>query len=353
MQPAVPDPQAPEAAAEPLAARARREALALAPAAFRHALRLRMVSARMVDLQREGRIAFHSAVVGEELAVVATALAARESDWVFPGAREWGVALVRGLPLSAYVQHAFGAGTSPGKGHPSPDHAPARSLRVGPSSGVVGAHLPQAVGFAWAARARREAIATLAIFGDGATSTGDFHNAINFAGVFRAPVVLVCRNNGRAGAGSTARQTKTETIAEKAVAYGVASARVDDEDPIEVLAVVREALLRAAEGKGATLVEIVTHPPETLEGVDLYALPGVDALANLRRALEETSSLDAAAVAVMRAEISAEIDAAIALAEKAAPPTAASLFDDVYAQLPAHLAAQRALASAHPAPRKE
>lgn len=352
MQPAVPDPKAPEGA-EPLAARARRDALAAAPAAFRHALRLRMVSARMVELQREGRVAFHAAVVGEELAVVATALAAREADWVFPGTREWGVAIVRGLPLATYFQHAFGTALDPAKGHSAPDHAPARAHRVAPASGVVGAHLPQAVGFAWAAKSRREEVATLAIFGDGATSTGDFHNAVNFAGVFRAPAVLVCRNNGRAGAAATTRPMKAGSVAEKAVAYGVASARVSGEDPIEILAVVREALLRAAEGKGATLVEIVTHPPESLEGVDLFSLPGTDALASLRRALEESGRLDAAAVAVMRGEIAAEIDAAVAAAEKGAPPPPETLFDDVYAHVPAHLAAQRALASAHPAPRKE
>jgi pyruvate dehydrogenase E1 component alpha subunit len=338
-------PDAPDARGESLAARARRDAYQAAPLLHRHMLRLRMLSARMVDLQREGRIAFHASILGEEAAVVAAALAARATDWVFPGTREWGVGLVRGLSLAAYAHHAFGTAEDAAKGHAPPDHPVAKSQRVAPASGVVGAHVPQAVGFAWAARTRREDVVTLAVFGDGATSTGDFHNALNFAGVFRAPCVFVCRNNGRAGASPTSRQTRTQTLAEKAVAYGIASARVTGTDAVETLAVLREAVLRAADGKGATLVEVLTHPPETLDDVDLFALPGEDALAALRSMLVAEGRLDAASDSALRARIGAEIDAAVAEASAASPPAPATLFDDVYARIPSHLEAQRALAT--------
>ncbi len=342
MQPAVPDPPAQKGdpAAEGVF---RREAREGALALFRHMVRLRLVSHRMVELQREGKVAFHASCIGEESAVVGAALAARANDWVFPGTREWGVALVRGLPLATYLSHAFGNAEDPAKGHAPPDHPPARAVKVAPASGVVGAHVPQAVGFAWAAKIRKEDVVTIAVFGDGATSTGDFHNAMNFAGVFRSASVLVCRNNGRAGSSPTSRQTRTETIAEKAVAYGVASARVSGAEPLEAFALVREGVARAAAGKGALLVEILTHPPDTLEGRDLFALSEHDPLVSLRRVLERDGKLDAAAEEAMRAEIQVEIDEAVAHAERVPPPPARTLFDDVYATMPPHLEAQRAL----------
>src|SRR5262245_36121112 len=112
-----------------------------AGALHRHIVLLRIISARMVALQRAEKIGFHTSSIGEEAVIVGAALAAREDDWVFPGAREWGAALVRGLPLSAYVHHAYGNAEDPSCGHAPPDHPPARKCRVVPASGVVGAHL--------------------------------------------------------------------------------------------------------------------------------------------------------------------------------------------------------------------
>ncbi len=346
MQHAVSDSPAPAEGAPPpdaLEARARREALEAALPMFRHMLRLRVVSARMVDLQREGKVGYHASSIGEEAAIVASALAAREQDWVFPGTREWGAALVRGLPLSAYLNQAFGNAEDASKGHSPPDHPPAKSFRIAPASGVVGAHVPQSVGFAWAAKIRKEDVVTLAVFGDGATSTGDFHNAVNFAGVFKTASVLVCRNNGRAGASPISRQTRTETIAEKAIAYGVADARVSGSDALATFTAIRAGVLRAAEGKGALLVEVVTHPEPSLEGVDLFAMSEHDPLVGLRRVLERDGRLDAEAEETMRAELAAEVDAAIAAAMRAPAPNASTLFEDVFARVPAHLVAQRAL----------
>src|SRR5262249_11042333 len=121
-------------------------------------------------------------------------------------------------------------------------------------------HLPQAVGTAWAAKIAKDDVVALALFGEGATSTGDFHNAMNFAGVFKAPVVFVCRNNGHAAGTPAARQTKNESFADKAVAYGVASVKIEGTHPLEVVSTIRAAVARAAEGRGASLVEIVTRP---------------------------------------------------------------------------------------------
>ena len=145
---------------------------------YRHMLTLRLLSARMVDLQRTSKVALHTSCLGEEAVIAAATLAARASDWVFPGAREWGAAIVRGLPIEAYVHHAFGTIHDAAKGHSAPDHPPARMYRVAPASGVAGAHVPQAVGAAWAAKIKKDDVATVAIFGDAANGTGDLHNAL-------------------------------------------------------------------------------------------------------------------------------------------------------------------------------
>jgi pyruvate dehydrogenase E1 component alpha subunit/2-oxoisovalerate dehydrogenase E1 component alpha subunit len=309
-----------------------------AGAIHHHMTRARVVSARMVALQRTERIGFHTSSIGEEAAIVGAALAARPADWIFPGAREWYAALARGMPLASYVHHAFGSAQDPAKGHASPDHAPARSWNVVPPSGVVGAHLPQAVGAAWAAKIAKTDTAALALFGAEVTSSGDFHNALNFAGVFKAPVVFVCRT--RAGSG--------QRVADRAVAYGVASARVDGSDAMAVVTLVQAALARARDGKGATLVEIevpalaaLAKPESVLDDDRVLDLGPGDPLVRLREALVAEKLLDTAADAAIARETRDELDAAIAEAARVGSPAPATIFDHVYAVVPAHLAAQR------------
>jgi TPP-dependent pyruvate/acetoin dehydrogenase alpha subunit len=322
-------------------------ALADGLALYRHMVTLRLVSARMVDLQRSEKIAFHASCLGEEAVIAATAMAARDDDWVFPGTREWGAALVRGLPISAYVHHAFGSGADAAKGHSAPDHPPARKYRVAPASGIPGAHVTQAVGAAWAAKIKKHDVAALAIFGDAANSTGDLHNALNFAGVFKPACVFVCRQDGRAPSAHSD---------ERAVAYGIAHARVDGSDALAVLTLVRAALARATLGNGATLIEATTRPlspvlpVETWQrgGAELLALGETDPLAVLRQVLQRESLLDTAADDAIARDVRAAIDAAVAEAERAGPPARSTIFDDVYAEVPAHLEAQKAQKESSP-----
>jgi TPP-dependent pyruvate/acetoin dehydrogenase alpha subunit len=317
-----------------------RAALDLGAALHRHMVRARVISARMVALQRSERIGFHTASIGEEAAIAGAALAAREGDWIFPGARDWYAALVRGLPLAAYVHHAFGSAEDPAKGHAAPDHAPARAFDVVPPSGIVGAHLPQAVGAAWAAKIARggadraRAIASIALFGAEVAESGDFHNALNFAGVFRAPAVFVCRSK------------PGKRIVDRAVAYGLANGQVDGSDALAVLTVVRAALTRASEGKGATLIEVVTPALATpddaaLAAGDVLDLGADDPVVRLRRVLAREKRIDLGAQESIAEDVRAELDVAIAAAERAGAPAPVTIFDHVYAGVPAHLAAQR------------
>ena len=306
-----------------------RASLADAEGLYRHMVTLRLVSARMVDLQRSEKVAFHSNCLGEEAVIAAATVAARENDWVFPGAREWGASIVRGLPIASYMHHAFGSGKDPAKGHSAPDHPPARRFRVAPASGIPGAHVPQAVGAAWAAKIKKEDVAAVAIFGEAASSAGDFHNALNFAGVFKPACVFVCRTQQ-----GHSRAARAEPFATKAIAYGIASASVDGCDALAVLTVVRAALARAVLGKGATLVEAVTLP---------FAADGgeTDPLVRLRRVLERENLLDAARDEAMAREIRTVIDAAVEGAEREGAPATSTIFEDVYAEVPAHLALQK------------
>jgi TPP-dependent pyruvate/acetoin dehydrogenase alpha subunit len=255
-----------------------------------------------VLLQRAEKIASHHAALGEEAVIVGAASALRANDWLFPGVREWGAGLVRGIPIAEYVHHAFGSKQSRAKGHAPPDYVASREARVAPASGIPGAHLPQAVGAAWAAKIKKDDVVALALFGAEVTSSGDFHNAMNFAGVFKAPCVFVCRGEGAAA---------------KAVAYGIASAKVDGSDASAVHRIVREAIERAAAGKGATLIEAPTKP---ITSMDDAALASDAVLGDLAR--------DEAFVRDVRAEI----EEAIAAAEAAGPPAPSTLFEDVYAQ---------------------
>jgi TPP-dependent pyruvate/acetoin dehydrogenase alpha subunit len=322
----------------------RRADLDSARALYAHAVRARLLSARMTLLQHAGRVAFHAASIGEEVAVVAAAMALRGSDWFFPGHREWSGALVRGVPTAGYVHQAFGTGADAMKGHGAPDHPASKSCRVVPASGLVGAHLVQAVGCAWAARMRKDDVVTLAMFGTSAAATGDFHNAVNFAGVFKAPCVLVSRDSLVHGP-----DEPVAPLADRAAAYGVACATADGADALGVLSLVRAAVARAAAGKGPTLVEIATHRftelPDDWAAPELLALGASDPVARLRHLLEREGVLAAPAHDALVGEIRTEIDAAVAAAESAAKPAFASIFEDVYAEVPAHLRAQAEEAS--------
>jgi 2-oxoisovalerate dehydrogenase E1 component alpha subunit len=317
----------------------------LAVALYEQMVLARELDERLVSLQREGRIMSHATAVGEEATIVGAAAALHDEDWVFLAGREMAAALWRGMPLAACAHHVFGTARSAGKGrnvHGSPFWKPTRVASASPLSGT---HIPHAVGVAWAARVRHEDVAALVFFGEGATSSGDFHTALNFAGVTRAPVLAVCRNNGWATSTPASRQTASEGFAIKALAYGLRGVRVDGGDVTAVLGVVREARERASRGEGGTLIEAVTVPRQSTPATDVAtdaAWPRRDPIARMRRHLQAKGLVSAESDARLAAEVRADVDRAIAEASSGALPEAGAWFDDVYASLPWHLREQRA-----------
>src|ERR1043166_896414 len=179
---------------------------------FEVMLLTRMVDDRMMRLQRQGRLGFYMKSLGEEASHIAAA-ALRASDWVFPSYREQGAWLWRGYTLQQYVDQLFGNADDPAKGRQMPVHHSASWLHLVSVSAPVGTQIPHAVGAAYAARMRATDDVAMTLFGEGATSTGEFHVGMNFAGVWRAPCVFVCRNNGPATGRPSTRQTAARTFA--------------------------------------------------------------------------------------------------------------------------------------------
>ncbi len=312
----------------------------LAIALYEQMVLARELDERLIALQREGRISSHASAIGEEAAIVGAAAAMRDEDWLFLTSREMAAAMWRGAPLAACAHHVFGTARSAGKGRST--HVPPfwKAARVASVSPLAGTQIPHAVGVAWAARLRKEDVAALVFFGEGATSSGDFHAALNFAGVTRAPIVALCRNNGWAISTPVSRQTASSGFAIKALAYGLRGVCVDGADVVAVLGVVREARLRASAGEGGTLIEAVTTPrPEAGGGPSGWS--DRDPIARMRLHLESRGLTGGESDARLVAELRADVEAALSDAAAAEAPSRESMFEDVYADLPWHLREQR------------
>jgi pyruvate dehydrogenase E1 component alpha subunit len=329
--------------------------------AYREMKRLRLLDARMILLQRQGRVGFYGACTGQEATPIAAALAIEPGDWVFPALRESVMMLVRGFPLATYIAQVFGNAGDLLKGRQMPSHMSGRRVQQVSWSSCIGPQIPQAVGAAWAAKLRGDPTVVLAFMGDGATSEPDFHAGMNFAAVYQAPCVLICQNNHWAISVPTARQTASQTIAVKGRAYGIPSVRVDGNDVLAVHRVVSEAAARARGGGGPTFIEALTYrigahstsddPTRYRAQSEVEAWMKRDPLARLRAHAVHLGLLDDAADAALEQELNAEIAAAVAEVEALGPPARETLFDDVYAELPWNLEDQRAeLAKTPPAP---
>jgi pyruvate dehydrogenase E1 component alpha subunit len=317
----------------------------------RELLRIRVLDARMVVLQRQGRVGFYGACTGQEAVPIACGFAVQSNDWVFPALREQAIMLVRGLSLRTYIAQSFGNSGDLLKGRQMPSHGSARSVNQVSWSSVIGPQIPQAVGAAWAAKLQRRPDVMLGFMGDGATSEPDFHAAMTFAGVHRTPSVLICQNNGWSISIPTARQTASETIAVKGKAYGVPSVRIDGNDVLAVYETVKAAVDRARSGDGPTFIEAVTYrigahstsddPTRYRSNEEVERWQRRDPLERFHRWLVKRGLTTDERRAAIEAELDAEVVAAIKDVEPMPNPPRESLFDDVYAELPWHLREQR------------
>jgi pyruvate dehydrogenase E1 component alpha subunit len=316
---------------------------ALARRLFEGMLTIRVTDARMMALQRQGRIGFYGEAMGQEAAVVGSAAASLPDDWIIPALREAGVGLFRGMPLESYLAQIFGNAADPSKGRQMPCHPCDRATNYVVMSSCVSTQIPHAVGVAMGMKlSGHRGRCAFGFMGDGGTSEGDFHVALNFAGVMAAPVVLVCQNNQWAISTPGGVQTAADTIALKAIGYGVPSMR-DGNDVLAVYDAVRRAAERARSGGGPTFVELLTYRVSAHSSSDdpsRYRDESVteiwktrrDPLRRMKLLLEARGWLAAGESEAMAAAIETRVRECIAAQEQVGPPPKSSLFDDVYEQ---------------------
>ena len=318
---------------------------------YEHMLLLRALDGRMMNLQRQGRIGFYGTALGEEAATLGSAAAVRDTDWVFPALRQGGVLLWRGFPLEAFIAQLIGNSGDVLNGHQMPCHYADRGVNVVAWSSVIGTQLPHAVGMAWAARHKGKDDIAVAYLGDGATSSADFHAAMNFAGVWKAPVVFVCQNNQWAISVPVEAQTAVVELVRKADGYGVPAVRVDGNDALAVHRAVSEAAARARRGDGPTFIECVTFrmgghsssddPTRYRSDEVVAAWKLKDPVVRLRRYLERKGLWGEAQETATNDAWNAKIGDAIKVAEAMPAPAVESIFDGVYASPPWNLREQR------------
>jgi pyruvate dehydrogenase E1 component alpha subunit len=217
---------------------------------YRSMVLLRTYDERSLVYHRQGRIGTYAIFWNHEAMQAGATYALERDDWIFPSYRESAIGLLRGMPTSTVL--------SWWRGHPAGWWNPL-DYNVASICVPIATHVPHAAGLAWGKKLRGERACALVFFGDGATSEGSFHEGANFAAVMRAPLVLFCNNNGWAISTPLEAQTAAETLADKAVGYGMPGLRVDGGDVLAVFEATREAVDRARAGEGPTFIEAVTY----------------------------------------------------------------------------------------------
>jgi pyruvate dehydrogenase E1 component alpha subunit len=288
----------------------------------------RRLDHRMIGLSRRDVIGTYTPLEGQEASVLGAALALDPArDWIVPSYREQAAWLRHGLPLDSLVAMYFGRIDAAR----IPD-----GVNLLTRQQAIGAHLPHAVGLAWGLALRGRDAVVLTYFGEGASSEGDFHEACNLAGVVRAPIVFFLQNNGWAISTPVARQTAADSFAARAAGYGFYGTVVDGNDLFAVYDVTREAVQRAREGSGPTLIEsrcyrlnmhnTADNPTRYREDAEVAEARQRDPIARVRTHLQ----LDDDAFAQLEAEVVSEIDASIERVQALPRPSAGDAFEHVY-----------------------
>jgi pyruvate dehydrogenase E1 component alpha subunit len=313
----------------------------LARKLFEGMLRIRVTDARMMALQRQGRIGFYGEALGQEAAIVGAAAASEPQDWIVPALREAGVGLFRGMTLDSYISQIFGNAADPTKGRQLPCHPCDREHHYVVMSSCVSTQIPHAVGIAMAMKTAGKREVAFGFMGDGGTSEPDFHVSLNFAGVMKAPCVLICQNNQWAISTPGSVQTAAETIAIKALGYGVEPLRVDGNDVFASYHAVKHAADKARRGDGPTFIELVTYRVSAHSSSDdpsRYRDETVtdvwrkqkDPIHRMEQFLSRRGWLAAGEKDALAAQLESDVRDAIARQEKTPLPELATMLDDVY-----------------------
>ncbi len=311
-------------------------------ALYRDLVLLRTYDERSVVYHRQGRIGTYAIFWNHEAMQVGSVFALEDRDWIFPAYRESAIGLLRGMPVATVL--------SWWRGHPTGWWNP-RDYNVASICVPIATQVPHAVGFAWGSRLKGEDAVALTLFGDGATSEGAFHEGATFAGVMKAPVVLLCNNNQWAISTPLAKQTAAPTLADKAIGYGIPAVRVDGGDVLAVFEATRDAVRRARAGDGPTFIEAVSYraaPHATADDPSAYIDPERveeerenECVGRYERYLKRLGILTDEGAEAVRAEALELMRAGIAAAEAEPPADPMLVFDHAYADPPPSLLDER------------
>ena len=308
-----------------------------------HAMvRARVFDERAVRLQRAGQLGTYASALGQEAVAVGVASAMRPDDVLVPSFREHGAQLLRGVTPRELL--LFWGGDERGCDFAGP-------REDFPVCIPVGSHAPHAAGVAWALQLRGEARAAVCVLGDGATSKGDFYEAANVAGAWKLPVIFVVMNNQWAISVPRSAQSAAETLAQKAIAFGMPGEQVDGNDVFAVEAAVAEALERARGGEGPSLIEALTYrlaDHTTSDDAARYRDPDeverhreADPIGRVRRLLARIAALDDAGYEALDRECREEIERDVEAYLAESPQRPEAIFDSLHASLPEALTDQR------------
>lgn len=312
---------------------------------YRDMVLTRELDDRAVRLQRQGRMGTYPPSRGQEGSQIGSTVALDDDDWIFYQYREHGAVVAREIGPEYLL---YWKGYEEG-------NAWLAEKRIFPINIGIGSQVPHATGFAWAAKYADDPAVVLCHFGDGATSEGDFHEGLNFAGVFDVPCVFMCNNNQYAISVPREKQTASETIAQKARAYGIPGVRVDGMDPLAVYQVTQEAVERARSPESdcrPTLIESVQYrfgahttsddPTSYRSEEEVEAWEEKDPLTRFEAFLRQTGRLDDEQDTALRDEVAERVDSMVSQAEEMASSDPDRMFEYVYEEMPDKLRAQRA-----------
>ena len=313
-------------------------------AMYRHMLRSRVLDERMWVLNRQGRAPFWISGIGHEAIQVAVGMnMVPGRDWLAPYYRDLALTLVLGMTPRDHLLSVLAKSGDPNSGgRQMPAHYGSRAHRIISTGSPVATQLLHAAGIALAMKMRGENSICVTAIGEGSTSEGDFHEALNFAATHKLAVVFVVENNGYAISVPVEKQMATPNVSDRALAYGIAGVSVDGNDVIACYRVAREAVERARAGLGPTLLEaklhrLTSHSSDDdqrryRDADDLAAERARDCLPHFRTMLEDLGILGPGDADILRAELVAEVDEATSYAEKAPDPTPDSALLHVYAE---------------------
>jgi 2-oxoisovalerate dehydrogenase E1 component alpha subunit len=311
----------------------------------------RVLDRRLLMLQRQGRLGFYMTSRGEEATIFGVAMSLALEDPIFMSYREMGCLLWRRVPLPLVFNQLIGNSQDLCLGRQMPVHYCYREWGIPSVSAPVGTQLPHATGFGYAAKLRKTGQVAVAFCGEGTASQGDFHTALNFAGVFATPTIFVIRNNGYAISTPESVQTAAESLAVRGEGYGVPGHQVDGNDLLAVLHVMREAVARARSGGGPTLIEALTYrvgAHSTADDPSAYRTEEetaqwerLDPVARLSQHAKWRGAWDDARAEAARTAWDARVTELLAQCEKHPPPPVETLFDDVLSTPGVQLAEQR------------